>query len=880
MIFAIGTFFWVLALIATARLLYANRAVIRPHAWLWGLLALAAIALLFRPHEDIFGGEDPGSYLNSGATYGRQGNVFYVDPLLAQVTPEARKAFYYGHAGYGTTKDACLWVVNQEVALQGPHFQPAYPLMIGALTRMGNSTWSLYVVPLFALFTALALMALASSLLRHRMAGAIAFGFYLLNPLTIWHARCARPEIIAGFMIFAGLALLLLAWREQPWKKWPDILLGALCIGSAPFFHITAWYLVIPIAITVGLTILRGRTDFLLYVLPSLIMLAVFYGETRYVTDYYRVQRFLVAIFEYWQYLALGLIILAGISLVATRMRSRIVNDDKACPYVSTWLAGGLALISVIFFARAYFSHTSINNLPILGCPLPNYIYLTDWQTFVNMVSLPMALFILAGWATWLIGDRAMRAERIVLALTVLPAVALAGAMRDFMMTRYLLLAVVPMSALCLTALVTRLPEWPRRPLTAWLAPGLALVVGLAGLTQRRHLVSLVEHQGFLRFLAPFARTIQEEDGILLGEYSRLTAPLEHMYGIQALGLDNERQDDYGAAERAWETIMRSHSNRPAFFSTPFQTPRSARFDFRLAKQEVFHDRKIQQAYNNLPTQIQEMPLTLSLYRMTLKDFARPTAAATDVTALPLDGGNMELRRFANGRVEKPTLEGITLAADERITLNIPVDLKTQPFELVLVIHSPNPAPLPPMINGIELSSGMRNRFHFQQLAEQWWAYIGQPNMSARSSMLAITAQSPIFIGAGLIRTKTNTISIVSGYSKSAQQEVLPALKGRWARANAAILMPAARAGYMFMLLFAPDTSSSSSLVLDKAGPWHSTTPLQAGAWQWLVLPLSAERSRDSWMDIEVQPAWNPRKSGFPSDLGAFFGKIIVAPAP
>jgi len=251
--------------------------VVRTHAWLWGLLALMAIGLLFRPHEDIFGGEDPGSYLNSGVTYGRQGDLFSVDPLLAQVPPETRSAFYYGHAGYGTTKDACLWVVNTDAALLGPHFQPAYPLLISVAAQLGNNSWSLYVVPLFALFTGLILMTLASRLLAHAQAGLIAFGCYLLNPLTLWHARCARPEIIAGFMFFAGLALLLLAWQARSWRQWRDILLGALCIGAAPFFHITAWYLVIPTAFVLGLIILRGHTDFLLYPLAALGMLLLFY---------------------------------------------------------------------------------------------------------------------------------------------------------------------------------------------------------------------------------------------------------------------------------------------------------------------------------------------------------------------------------------------------------------------------------------------------------------------------------------------------------------------------------------------------------------------------------------------------------------------------
>jgi|GEM_PF-1166538 len=896
MIFVIGTFFWVLAMAAVARLLYASRTVVRTYAWQWSLLALVAIVLLFRPHEDIFGGEDPGSYLNSGVTYGRQGTLFYVDPLLAQVPPETRSAFYYGHAGYGTTKDACLWVVNTDAALLGPHFQPAYPLLISVAARLGKNSWSLYVVPLFALFTGLALMVLASRLFAHAQAGLIAFGCYLLNPLTLWHARCARPEIIAGFMAFAGLALILLAWQKRPWTRWFDILLGALCIGAAPLFHITAWYLAIPAAIAVGLLILRGRVDFLIYPLAALGMLLMFYVETRYVTDYYHVNRILEATLDAWPFLALSLIFLAGISLAGRTLRvSRASSDGSAgtprptrteipmheSPAVSGWLAAGLAMVCALFLVNVYFSRENIGCLPILGSMVPKYNLLTDWRTFTNMVSMPMALLMLIGWVAWLTGDRAQRLERIWLALTVFPALILAGTMRDFMMTRYLLLAVIPISALCLTALATRLPEWQGRPWTGWLAPGLAAIICLTGLTHRGHLITLVEHRGFLHFLAPFAQTIQQDHGILLGEYPRITAPLEHMFGVSALGLDNERQDDYSAAERAWEKIMRASPDQPAFFITPFQIPRSDRFDFTMVKQAVFNDRKLQQAYNALPTRIQEMPLTLSLYRMTLKDAARPATLSTNMTALSLESGNMGLRRFANVRGDKPALEGIALTTDEQVSLTIPSDLKPRLLELFLVMHSSNPHPMAPLVNGagaVPEGPEGRNNLQFQTLEDHWWLYTCRLNMPANSNILAITARSPLFIAAALGRTQTNVMSISTGFSKNMRKEVLPPLKGRWARADAAMLVPAAAPGYMLLLVLCPDGTSPSLTFLDEASPWHSSVSLHPGVWQWLILPLPPEKNRDAWMRIQVRPAWNPRKAGFPPDLGVFFGKLIVVP--
>jgi len=885
MMFVIGTFFWVLALAAVARLWYASRTVVRTHAWLWVLLALMAIGLLFRPHEDIFGGEDPGSYLNSGVTYGRQGALFYVDPLLVQVPPEIRSAFYYGHSGYGTTKDACLWVVNTNTALVGPHFQPAYPLLISVATRLGKNYWSLYIVPLFALFTGLALMVLASRLFAHAQAGLIAFGCYLLNPLTLWHARCARPEIIAGFMVFAGLALLLIAWQERPWTRWFDILLGSLCIGAAPFFHITAWYLAIPAAFVLGLLILRGRTDFLLYPLAALGMLLLFYGETRYVTDYYHLNRAFDATFDAWPFLTLGLVCLAGISLTVHRIRLRGPVGGNAPTAVSGWLAAGLALVCALFLVNAYFTRESIRSLPILGSMVANYNVLTDWHTFINMVSMPMALLMLIGLAAWLTGDRAQRLERIGLALIVFPALVLSGTMRDFMMTRYLLLAVIPISALCLTALVTRLPEWPGRPWTAWLAPGLAAIICLMGLTDRGHLVSMVEHRGFLNFLAPFARIIQQNHGILLGEYSRVTAPLEHMFGVTALGLDNERKTDYSAAERAWETIMRSAPDQPAFFMTPFQEPRSDRFDFTLVKQSVFKDWKLRQAYNKLPTRIHAGSLALSLYRMTLKEAAPPATLLTNMTALALEGGNMGLRGFANVRNDEPILEGIALSAGEQIDLAIPDEPSNGLRKLFLVMYSTDPHPMAPLVNGTGTAPQGSNAPQFDALADQWWAYTCRLNLSATSNVLAITARSPLFIAATFACGKTNVTKISAGFSKDKVRKVFPPLQGRWSRSDAAILVPATAPGYMLMLAFTPGGDTNGVAPARKQLlRWDEETrqvlfdDLHPGCWQWLILPLSPGHNRDAWLRFQVKPAWNPHKAGFPPDLGIFLGKVIVAP--
>lgn len=652
MLIIIGAFFWILALAAVFRLLIIGNEQTR-FRWLeFGILFCLGVILLFRPHEDIFGGEDPGSYINSGITYNRQKQLFYNDELLSKVPPNIRPAFYYGHAGFGTTKDACLWICNTDLAVVGPHFQPAYPLMIGVAARIGNASWALFVVPLFAIFTAFALRALALQTIPYRWAGLIVFILYILNPLTIWHGRCARPEIIAAFMFFGGCALTLQAWQTRPWKNMPDILLGAACIGVAPLFHITAWALVIPTVLAVVIIVLfKGRNDFLPYLAMIGLMLYVFYAQTKYITDYYKVKRFLDLILLRPEIIVTGFVLLTALALlIKTLRRSKLHSEQKLPSSVSPLLSLIFGMYLIAFLATLIFFRQIYGDLPILGRPIRQYLYLTDFRVVANMLSVPVMLLILAGLIAWLTGRSEKRDGRIIMVMVLFPAVMLTGNIHDFMMTRYLMVAFIPVSALLLTALIAfALP--PRGGL--WPALFLSAILCGMALNKRSHLVTTTEHKGFCRFLRPYAEVIKTNKGILLCEYSRIAAPLEHFFGVPTLGLDNERQTDYEPAEKAWADIMKSEPERPAFFLTPYHTPASAYFGFEPIFTDSFQDRRLEQARQSLPTKIGKSELTLRLYRMKLKQPQQPIQDAVIPPAIiKPDTGNMGLRYFANIRNE------------------------------------------------------------------------------------------------------------------------------------------------------------------------------------------------------------------------------------
>lgn len=849
MIIGLGIFLWLLSLLLAARLACLGREdglSRRLRAWLWIALGLGAAALLFRPHEDIFGGEDPGSYINSGIAYGRQQQFFAVDPLLARVPPEIRPDFYYGHSGYGLTKDACLWVRDPERAVTGPHFQPAYPLLIALVSRLAEPSWALYVIPLFTLFLALALRALATLLLPYRLAGLIAFLVFLLNPLTLWHGRCSRPEIIAGFMFFGGAALLLNAWQGRRWSRWPDLALGALAVSLAPFFHITAGYLLIPAAGAAALVILRGRDDFLIYPPAALAGLVLLACQIIYITDYYGVGRLLHPLLcrpvLALSLFAAGFILLAAGCWWSRRVLARRAAENTTPPApVSLGWSLGFAAASALFILHSAVTRDAAGSLPLLGRPIENYLYLADFKTFANMVSLPSALLALLGWLVWLTGPSERRGERVVLAMAVLPAIVFSSSIRDFMMTRYWFPALIPMCALGLAALAGWLTYRAR---SAWVAVACTAVIIMIGSCHRTHLARVTEYRGLSQFLKPYAEIVKSGRGILLCEYSRLAAPLEHGFGIPTLGLDNERRNDYARAEQAWETIMKNHPDVPAFFATPFHAPLSDRFDFHLARDAEFHGDKLLQARQGLPTRIVKYDLRLRLYRMSLKGAGPPHDFSPSPEHYRLDSGNMGMRRFANTRNEHavfrivngdlPCLTDYLARIDIRLANASPDD----------TLAAAHPAAL-------------------------------------SNAMLTLALTNPPYLELSGFVTNAGAPypNPLDGFLLEHHQLTL-AFAARWTRGTAELLVPPSfPGGYFVLLAVTPRLGDGQAMrvgVSLGSARLAELTP-EPDCWQWHLIPLPAAAA-GQWLTIAAEPAWNCGLAGYPSDLGILAGHISFWP--
>jgi hypothetical protein len=81
-----------------------------------------------------------------------------------------------------------------------------------------------------------------------------------------------------------------------------------------------------------------------------------------------------------------------------------------------------------------------------------------------------------------------------------------------------------------------------------------------------------------------------------------------------------------------------------------------------------------------------------------------------------------------------------------------------------------------------------------------------------------------------------------------------------------------------------PDGSNSVSLQLiwgkENLGPPRK---IQSGQWQWQIWQLPPARAGSDndveWLTLQTDPAWNPGKPNFPSDLGILISQIVCLPA-
>lgn len=858
----------------------------------WCVLLVLAAVLLFRPHEDLFGGQDQGAYANAAAAYAAHKQVSFPDPLLSEVGPATRPIFYYGterwFRGIADSKTGCLRVEHGAQTRLAPWFQPAYSLLMGSVSWLLPSKAMLYVSPLFGILTGLTLAVLAGMLLPRGGISMAAFLLYILNPNTLWHARSVRPEMAAGFLVIGAWVLLIDAWRQRSKHEMADLVIAAAAMCLAVMTHIVALLAAILVALWAVVMMGRGFTKLITFLYVGLIGAVIFLWQNIVIADGYGIGRLAAPwISHAFPILAVIVVGIAGLAVIAQRRTARTMVTDPAPGPRRSWADHLPALMLVLGLGAVFILIGTGRIAAGQGVPLPGPLGrnagITDVRAIVAVVSPWIALLALLGYAVLLLRPSATRKERWAVALTLLPSMLLLDTMHYLMYySRRAQTFFIPMIVLSLAALLALIPE--RRGSRTHFATFAVITLLLAGsgLQGRLHLLTGVEVANFVRFATPYANEIRKSEGILLCDYSRIAAPFNYYFGIPTLSIDGNRQVNYQPAERAWHRIMRNRPGTPAYYMTLAQVPTSDRFRFEPVREETFvYDELL--GRSSVPEGFRKREIRLALYRMrTAADSGREFHAADFPLEVPLGRGGMGLRGYGPTRSKRWLAKGVASEPGQQITVNLPSPATAVESEFIqaFVRVSTTESDLPAVSLGTQEVPSPR----WTRLNQEWAVlHIEAPRVETDRRITFSTRSAFLLSDLHLLDGQRVEVINLREHASQPRSHSPISMDGRWT--------------YPVSQTLTPNGGRSGALVLVYARPGAQGQTISFGCsetirrtvydnvehrWQWFAYstgPVFPGRDR-AWLQIETTPPYEPDSTGWPDRLGLLVGRIFVMTAP
>src|SRR5207237_5634838 len=159
--------------------------------------------------EMLRGALDSGAYINAGVALGRSGEIFQRDVLMRQLDQDAGEVneLMLGLNPDRYTLDRlrmpAFYVYDKKAALVVPQHYSLYPAWIGLGYALFGIWGALYMTPLLALLSVLAVYYFARRALGE-WAALIALLLLILCPVTIWFARYPVSEVITALLAFSA----------------------------------------------------------------------------------------------------------------------------------------------------------------------------------------------------------------------------------------------------------------------------------------------------------------------------------------------------------------------------------------------------------------------------------------------------------------------------------------------------------------------------------------------------------------------------------------------------------------------------------------------------------------------------------------------------
>ncbi len=389
-----------------------------------GLLAFGAVTLLggflfLPPYETVVAEGDATVYLNLSREIARTGGLVFDDPLLREMSVEAREYLFlnrqptdFGYGRYARFPGGFVIADIGEPAVSSG-FSPLFPVLAALFQQVSPPRGALFVAPLFGVLSLGGLFLIVARLGGTRI-GLVAALLAAASLPQIWFAKYPIPEMAAQFFVLAGLLALLAALRDD--RPWLSAAAGGF-FGLACFAKIDMIVMLsVALAAFVAWRLLvrpPGGGRCLAFLLGAF-GLALLHNAAHYVaypSDYLLYARQLVdlsSVLPRWGEWAAGLTVLllaaAGLALLAVRGERRRIG--AVGPRAAGWLlAGLLAAYAVVYVTR-------------LSGRWPETLFWLSWY-----VSWPALVLGLAGVVWLVVSGRAGRGHQGAAFLLILVVV-------------------------------------------------------------------------------------------------------------------------------------------------------------------------------------------------------------------------------------------------------------------------------------------------------------------------------------------------------------------------------------------------------------------------------------------------------------------------
>jgi hypothetical protein len=266
---------WILCLFGAA----LNRFKLKPEGlqapklspYLFILIFILAIAayLFFQPHELILGGRDPGVYINTGINIAKTGSIFVQNKALALLSDQNKKEFAQH---FNENFMMGFYLEDLQKARITPQFLHLFSLWYALFYSLFGIKYCLYMPPFFALLSIWAVFLFCRKSFKSEIIALTASGLLAINIIQIWFARFADSEIMAQFLLFAGLTLFSIFMEEE--NKIAGIVAG-LSVGLLFLLKIDLILIIFPFLLIFGYKIIAARFKFYYFsfLIPLLLLL-------------------------------------------------------------------------------------------------------------------------------------------------------------------------------------------------------------------------------------------------------------------------------------------------------------------------------------------------------------------------------------------------------------------------------------------------------------------------------------------------------------------------------------------------------------------------------------------------------------------------------